>query len=690
MSPTALCAGGSGVRGPRRTVSPPRRLPALVLSLTALLVIHLVLASSAPGAAAADIHQLRVTAVQATAAGTGACRNDFPAALNCTLPVYFIALIDGFPANGTEGFPGQQGGQYTLYLQVVAADGSTLISSQLSLAPSSNSTSTVSGAFRLSDYAPSLFTGALQGVAMYDSNTQFRTAVTPRLVSLAPLPTPALTAISGCRDQPGEQATLLCVPDRSVLTLTGTGFSTLQALGSFQLIVGAASSWLWSGGSLVRNGSRVVLSLAEYYATLDIDYSGAPQPIALSAGSNWGTASAFTTNALTVSFAPLPPPTAAISSASNGCTKATNGSLWQHCLPGISVLTFKGHYLSSCNISLSAPGLGSYACPTPGYSLATQATCTLPIIAAGRVGQLWDVEVRNPSGAVTLRDAVRFTTAPALALLSTCTRAVSGSYLSNCWPGQTLTISGSNFPLDSPAVVVNITEQPRFYWNPITVTATCLQPRVVDSRTITCVAPTLSDPQQAFLLYGRTVRLQVDFPGTGQATNVLLPTLLLAYPDSPVITSVTGCAASLSPLSLLGCRVGDELTVRGERLWIGDTSAQLSNPAPLYSAYMDYGRCTPLPGSTNATVRCQLPQLDREKLFLDEGAQLVLQWWQYGGDYQVSWAKYANLTTLQLTFEPPTPNTNGAGSGRAVPLAAVVAPIAAFPLALLCAALLGL
>ena len=350
---------------------------------------------------------------------------------------------------------------------------------------------------------------------------------------------------------------------------------------------------------------------------------------------------------------------------------AANATRYSGCLPVVSGLTLAGHYLSSCTYALTAEGKGTYPAPIR-YASATTAAISVPVIISDSAGQAWDLVATNPSGSVRIPSAVQFTTAPTTAEVVICTRAVQVRNLPNCRPGDTVTISGSNF---AAGAQVLLTDDPRS--DPVQSSTFCLSPRVLDRSTITCVLPTFAEAAYRQLMYGRSVGLSVFLPSINQTTNVLSIPVLFGYPDSPVIHSVTGCEGLTGPLSLSRCRGGDVLTVRGANLLTGggDTNANL-----IHLGRYDVGQCSLLPSSRNATtVLCRLPDADAlEEKGVDEGDVVAINYKQIFYLGQTSWDKYGNLTTFTVTYDPlPEPVLPEAPSDEtsSVNIAAIVAPI---------------
>ena len=471
---------------------------AQLLPYTTLVVLLLLLASLSPVRSqfAVPYGDVRLLTVIGLTSTTGACINQWPAVLNCTFPAPLVVSIGGFPATGTANFTGSA--SYSLYVLLVAEDGAALSSTQLILSATANTTSTARGTIRLSTYAPSFFSGELLGARLYDSRTSNPSNVTWDLATLMPYPVPTLLSISGCQGE--GLSTLLCVPDESVLVVQGSGLTTLNELSSFYLTIGTYSTYMYSSSAtFTLVNDTLTLQLGLLYTYLKVNYSGPPVPLFIrcqpaSSSDHAG----FTTNALSISFGPLPPPVVRIASGTAGCVvDRTNVTLYSGCLPITSTLTLTGHYLSSCTFALTATGKGTYPA-TINYATGTQASIYVPIVNSDSPGQPWDLVATNPSGSVTIPSAVQFTIVPTMAEVVDCIRTVIGPYLPNCRPGQTITITGSNFASDAQVL---LTDDPSSSPAPVTFRASCPSVQFVDRNTVTCVLPTFDNATIAQLMY---------------------------------------------------------------------------------------------------------------------------------------------------------------------------------------------
>ena len=123
---------------------------------------------------------------------------------------------------------------------------------------------------------------------------------------------PTLTAIAGCEGS--GQATLNCVPDATVLELMGSGLLWYSTAYDVRLRIGNETSWTVVVGSLaVVNDSYATLSLTRIFSTVlkPQQYAGVLLPLSLTSYGYNRTGAlvySYTTNAVHISFVPLPPP----------------------------------------------------------------------------------------------------------------------------------------------------------------------------------------------------------------------------------------------------------------------------------------------------------------------------------------------------------------------------------------------
>ena len=429
-------------------------------------------------------------------------------------------------------------------------------------------------------------------------------------LTLAYLPAPVFTSVSGC--QGAGNATLLCVPDSDVLRLQGSGLLTLtQTVVTVDInraydtdaaaFIRSAPQPLMPAPFLqVLNDSEALLTLADVYGlALQVEGFGSGElPLTLLLGLLFSNA-VYQTNAVYVSFAPLPAPIvtalslrasgASSMDPTRGCQAVANSSTRvQGCDGGSSLLQLSGHYLYSPSILI-----GGQECAVPFaeyWSEQPQATqsrwCVVPSLP-GPASTFYDLTVTTVAGQVTLSQAVSFTDAPVLTSISSCStdawfsvyipKTNPGSFFPRCYAGSTVYLSGVNLlPSSTPFAIVLSAPVSGFGRTP--VTAQCQQPTYINATTLSCVLPT---PPAGFTAGGDSLFVQLQYPAINATSNWLTTSRLYDQPTAPRVTSVQGCdsltSPSTSPLAVSGCRWGSTLTIQGSFL-LGNTSLSLGGP----------------------------------------------------------------------------------------------------------------
>ena len=598
-----------------------------------------------------DVTQVSIVAITSH----GACTDVYPQALNCSLPTTLTFQLAGIlPPNSTS------------FNTIFIFDGGDAETYARSSSLFNATTSTISATVLFGGYSIGLM-GRLLSVYLFDYATRNRSAAFQGL-SFVTLPPPVLTAISGCEGT--GAATLNCVPDRDVLLFAGSGLSIFNDLYSFVLTIGNVSGTLyWNSGLQVLNDAqmRLQLNTSSAFILTPSHYTGQLMSLAFNL-QWWSPASGASfnsyTNSLSISFAPLPAPmiTAVISSGSP-CIQRNDSSApaFIGCVPEQSSVRFVGQYLYSATMALSLSGRGTYACETmPGYQpSSSQVTCFLPLIAEDVDGLAWDVTISTASGLLSYPGLVSFTSSTLITSLVPCNdysqQGSNAVYFLNCAPGATLIIRGTRFPSD-PALAVTLTGNVNEMTIPSNVP--CWSPAYIDQTTLTCLIP-LIDPAIALQFYGVTSSIQASFPTAGRVSNAVTNTYIVAFPNSPVLTSVSGCEVSNGSLVVAGCRGGDILTIRGSNL--NGTRLSITFSALNLVQFA----CSVLDGWTAQQLQCRLPYVTPDNSGVQEGVLYRLLWlWYprptlsavavvraYGNPFQVvfTWAAAASALSASST-----------------------------------------
>ena len=609
--------------------------------------------------------------VIASISSSGSCQDAFPYAWNCTLPAVLFFTLANAPTSLTS----------SLYFVIDGNDAETYTYAQRVTA----SNSTWQGRVQIGGYALGLM-GRPLSVTAFDPQSGNRSAAFIG-VSFALLPPPILTSISGC--QGSGSLTSQCLPGSDSISFSGSGLSIFVGLSSYTLQVGSSSVQLGSSvnAAVVQlvNDSFAILPLADVYASLltPSQYGGAVLPISFNL--QWrqltqSTVANFYTNQLSISFAPLPPPQATV--ASSTACPVSNSTALIDCLPGANagVVALTGAYLVSASASLTAEGRGTWPA-TVTVSSSTRLWFVLPLIAVDTAGLAWDVRVSTSAGSVTFPGLIRFSTAPYVADVASC--STTGLVLvPSCTPGSTLTLSGDHFLNDSLMQVL-ITSSSAVSG---AVNVSCQSAAFISSNLLTCVVPTL-DGSLAQLFYGLTSSLRVLFPSTAQTTNAYT-SRLMAWPNSPVLANVSGCETNNGSLALLRCRGGDVISVYGRNLLFYPGANVIPNTVIGQALLPPYGlgRCELLPGGSSELVQCRLPYVDATNSPAQADVQYTVTW--YGSTANYSGLLFGNAFYISFTWDPPastpTPTSSSLSStmaivvGVLVPMLVVLVAVAAW------------
>ena len=382
--------------------------------------------------------------------------------------------------------------------------------------------------------------------------------------SFAYEPPPVITSISGCSGS--GTATLNCAPDTSVLTLQGAGLRWVARSYWWQIVIG--SKGIRPSATIV-NDSYILQPLTDVYYGIVLPeyYNSGALPIYFKniySGKRLGVQES---NRLSISFIPLPPPSVA-AVAVTSCAQSSgagNATSWANCMAGTSAVTLSGYYLYSDQVTV-----GGQSCV---FSSATVSsiTCYVALTSAFVPGVAYEVTLWNDDGRVTLPASLSFSSAPSLSYVVSCYPSLQYTYYPSvysqsamlCPPTYTITLRGANF-LQDPAVQVTLTTLPSVYTSNTPFNMSCLNAVVLNSSTLTCVLPSISNATLAAQVYRQSMSVQVAFPTSNQLTNSLVKSVY-APPSLPIVSSIRSadCSTSTSPIQLAGCPPGATVTVTG-------------------------------------------------------------------------------------------------------------------------------
>ena len=652
-------------------------MTAFVSGLVGLLLLQLLLLSS-PLTLAQPFDLTQVSILSLTS--DGSCTDTYPTVSNCLLPsTLSLTLSSPIPSTAS------------LYLLLDSGDQDADGSLSISATNRSLATATV----RMTGYALAMM-GRSLSLYLYDQTSGNRSIPLVGGISLVTFPMPTLTSISGC--QGSGQATFLCTPGLDVWTFGGSGFLFFRAVQNYQLSIGSSSGWVYPSST---NPGLVVVNDSYAWMAINGSYQAVLQPIHLT-----GQLFPLTFNlpyysslqrrniqlpipsSVSVSFGPMPPPVirsfsvqSAFFDGAASCSPRSfvapfdGTEAFTGCPPGVTLLWISGDFMWFDTLALTrADSAVSWPCVTPTSTLSVSNTlCYLPMIEGDKPGQAWDFTLSTPSGSLTFPGLISFNSAPSIGGMRLC-RPVGGTsiFSSYCLPGQVLTVVGSGFPtpFDADTAVV--------IGGPATQSTVMCAPVVqVDLNSLTCTLPSLN-ASLASALYGQYNSVRVRFPSSGLTTNSISG-FTLSYPNSPVLTAVSGCSASNGTLALTGCRPGDVVTITGRLL----NSSSLANT---YIAWFDsvgggYIYCTPL-AATDSSLQCRLPYLTQDTSSIQEGQLLTFL---LEATAQPDTGRIFGSQPFQMTFTwqpPPTPKQTAASNTTAV-VAGVLVPLLVLALCVL-------
>ena len=337
------------------------------------------------------------------------------------------------------------------------------------------------------------------------------------------------------------------------------------------------------------------------------------------------------TNSLQISFIPQPAPNVTQVTTNfgpNACQGINGTGPFTNCIPLVSYINLAGQYMYDMAVTV-----GGVPCASLVTQSASLTRCLLPALSG--TGP-FDLVVSDPQAATTnyytRSGFISYTANPSLASITTCTDTGATNFAGFwfggiCNEGQSITVTGTNFPTSDPTVQVVATWIPQNFfrppWGQNPIPVYCANPTILSSSSIVCTLPYLStltgaSQNASYAFYGSNVQLNVTFASGSISTNNL-NLQLYAVPNSPVIYSVTGCAVSNSALQMSYCGSGSLITITGSNFapasFGGPTSQSISRrrlsgdapcrtPAPLRSSascptstcrspQSQAGRCTP-------------------------------------------------------------------------------------------------
>ena len=437
-------------------------------------------------------------------------------------------------------------------------------------------------------------------------------------IAFQPMPVPQISSIEGCAAVSADgRTTTGCVPTSTVITLHGSGFSSLNFT-DFYIYLGTRGQYatLNTGyGSEVLSAdggnytdSRLTFSIADTYNNLLIEeqYDGRPVPCYL-ANVPWGngyyTRQYWETNIVYLQFDSLPPPT--LSSFDNTCCNqqcnvdATTGAFID-CTPGRTRIELTGHYLyPGMNITV-----GGVLATLEVRASVTSATFILPLWSFDPA-QRYNLTVTTVAGSVTWPAAFSFSGTPVIAWVDPCTDTgfggPNGVSLMKCFDGERITLHVANFNL-STLTTINLTSPWTWQDEPLRC-GDVLPSADGDPLLASCVVP---ERWSTWSYVQLDVGMTAYFNDMTRS-NTLNHLWVYDLPLSPRVTSVVGCSTTLpaTSLQLTQCLGGEVLTMTGVHF----TGYNVTISFDRRQGLGQY-ECEPQYVINDTTLECQLPIID--------------------------------------------------------------------------------
>ena len=456
------------------------------------------------------------------------------------------------------------------------------------------------------------------GYDLYDYNQLLTVTIGSRLagpsttstsflgLSLKQIPRPVIAGISGCPGGVSNNGltTSDCLPDRDMITLRGSGFTSWNqsfiylVLGSTQ--VSARVNGLGDSSLTLVSDSVVTFSLSFFYSILlqAHDFGGKPVPIALQARST----GVKVLNTVYAQFGPLPPPvitTVRLSANPDGACQWTsaNKTALTGCVAGLSLIMWTGNYIYDMQVTI-----GGQPMTTLDWfgNSATNMYLALPVYDY-ETNVAYDVVFSNGNYTITWPSYITFNTAPAIPIIQGCRDSYwntgigpSGGKL-YCLLGETMKIQLVNVPVSQQPFIITITMTAQ------NSSLTCLNPRYLTGSQIACDVPSGGSIDGGLNI----IVVQWLNGASALATRFTV----FDYSNAARITMLTGCGVTNSTtLSLNQCQGGEVITLIGTRFSLINYTALLS-PVPPYQLSSG-AACINTLIVDDATAICELPYVE--------------------------------------------------------------------------------
>ena len=556
--------------------------------------------------------------------------------LNCSLPVLLTVRGSGFLTGVSSASPFYQGSpiyyinpQPAFSPQAVQA-GWTRPYGKAYYGTPCNDTYFV---FQLVNLGQGVFlTNSLIGLTVMLSADNFNQIYSAPFVglSIASLPQPNIATISGCPVTAADgSSTSLCLPDRDLLTVMGSGFLSWQRT-PLQLIIGATSNQLvlqlnpaTSTYTSIQNDSCLLISTAVDYRYLLAagDFGAPPQTFAIRES-----VSGWTSRSLLIQFDSLPLPAYITISPYNfystvvpACQWGPNRTTIVNCAAGGSGIQIRGNYLYQV-VAI----IGGQPCTLmPRAQQDTLFSSLTTPLYNYQPGVLYDLIITTPGGSVTVPNFISFSSAPVI-VSAACRDPTLPIDIGSvaCEVGETLLLNGPNLPPVSTPFSVTI-----FSFNSKS-NVSCANPRYESSTQLACdlTTPGLPatggwDAQYVSWSTGLTLAITGRYDAWDE-------------PYAPRIRGVSsnGCGnpVNTADRTLSGCMGGELLTFYGSN-FLSEGYTMVIQPLTLDAYWViNYLRlttaCLGFEVLDDSTALCELPRPDDTPLLPYDTPMMMFMW----------------------------------------------------------------
>lgn len=488
-------------------------------------------------------------------------------------------------------------------------------------------------------------------------------------VTIASVPPPVIDSVSGCPVNGADGLSVaLCLPELSVLTLTGSGFLQWQ-FSPLSLVIGSVRTSLYltlprSSGpyNYIQNDTvmTVVLDNAYRYLLAAHDFGAPPQPLYIVER-----LSGWQSRQMSIQFDVLPAPIVN-SYLPNvfyslpglpGCVWGANRSSMVNCTAGYAGIQMSGHYLYDVVATIGGQPMTTMLRAQQDVKLLSLVTPLYNFVP----GVLYDLVLTAASGSITMPQYVSFAGKPTI--VSAACRdpllPIDIAYTIGCQKGETVTMNGPYLPPPGTAFTVTVQS-----WQ-LQQNFTCLNPRYNSEYQLACEMSvdgtttsgydTLSAarPHRSFstncaavpphsvltdrLLLTCCVFVLLRFLEWQNGVTITIAGRYGVW-DDPVaprirnITVVGGCGSPLMSgnVTLTGCQGGELLQLYGTNFlsqpFAMIIQARTADTTAVLQTYTPTALCGEFTVLSDTAATCVLPRVVDSEALQYDASMMMLMW----------------------------------------------------------------